>query len=205
MKKYVAMLLTVVIMSAPCAYAGDSVVSKSNQSILTINHVQYQYNYFNCGDDGIQVKITNLKTGSIDNVFVDNSTILLNGKKIGTITEEKSCEMTKDTDSNIAKKGSVWKKVGSKTKRITWAKGTAVAVVAAVIGAALGGAATGNMVVAAMGAAALGTLAGQCSGGKVSYTLYKSKVGKFMRYKWVWKFKANTGDSYGPYRSYATV
>lgn len=51
MKKYVAMLLTVVIMSAPCAYAGDSVVSKSNQSILTINHVQYQYNYFNCGDD----------------------------------------------------------------------------------------------------------------------------------------------------------
>ena len=43
MKKYVAMLLTVVIMSAPCAYAGDSVVSKSNQSILTINHVQYQY------------------------------------------------------------------------------------------------------------------------------------------------------------------
>ncbi len=206
MKKILFMFLAIAIAIAPCSYATNSTddSTATNSTVATFNHTEYQYDYSKRGT-GTMVKVTNLSSGTTDEVFVTESTVYLNDKKIGTISEEDSSEIAISNSTALAKKGSVWKKCGSKTKRITWAKGTKTAIIAAVIGAALGGAATGRMIFAAMGAAALSTLAAQRTGGKISYTLYKSKVGKYMRYKWVWKFKASTGDSYGPYKSYATV
>ena len=61
-------------------------------------------------------------------------------------------------------------------------------------------------VIAAMGTTALGVLAASSGGGTVNVELqwfYAPFVTP--QYRYIWSFKASTGDKYGPYISHVTM
>lgn len=182
----------------------DTNSNNNNSNIVAIEGHLYEFTDTQVSsNEAIQIK--DLKTGHTDLVYKIDSNVYLNGEIVGTIETE-----TTKVDSNTALyndsmlRASSWKKVGSRTKRVSWKKGVSVAVVAVIIGSALGKIG-GAAIIASTGVGAISVIAGASIGGKVKYTLYKSKVGKYTRYKWHWRFIATTGEKFGPYNTYSTV
>ena len=213
-KKYVAILLVMVLSvslftvnsfaeTAKYQIEGGTYEKIRNTETVNIDNKLYQYSYYSnplTNDRAIEVR--NISDEVTDYVTIINNIVYLNGDAIGSIEEG---DDSFGSDSRSLKAAGSWKKLGSNSKRITWAKGTANAIVAAIIAGALSYAATASTVIAATGVAVIGVLASQTTGGTVSYTVYSRKAGKLTNYKWSWKFKASTGDKYGPYTSYTSV
>lgn len=94
-----------------------------------------------------------------------------------------------------------WINLGNSSHRISWAQGTTAAVVATAIAGGLGIAGCGKAcVIGAIGSGALGVLASASSGGTVTVTTRMNQpiVGS-PTIEYTWRFKANTGDTYGPF------
>ncbi len=201
MKKVFSFILSLTFALAYCcvSFVSVSATTEDNYSEdIIIDGTLYHYNYFYDDNNNIEINIVNTVTNAVDDVEIIDEKIYVNDDLVGTI------ENVPSEIDNINGPRKSYSYRGQKSKYISWAKGTTAAVVAAVIGAALGGMG-GGLVGAAMGAAALGTLAAQTTGGTVTYKVYEQKTGKLTQYKWVWKFKASTGDTYGWYTSYTSV
>lgn len=172
---------------------------------VCIDNKLYQYSYYSSpttGDKAIAVK--DVAAGVTDFVTIKDNTVYLNGEAVGSIEDVNENEALYNGATPFKAAGT-WKYLGGKSKRVTWAKGTARAIVAAIIAGALSYAATASAVIAATGATVMGILASQTTGGTVTYKVYSRTAGKLTNYKWVWSFKASTGDKYGPYTSYTSV
>lgn len=121
----------------------------------------------------------------------------LNGKTIRT--SHTSLKNLVSTDRT-----SFWEDLGSDSHYISWAEGTTVAVVAAVIAVPLSTLGAKG-VIAAMGVGALGVIAANSSGGTIYIHLYTHRTLTNTLNRTVWSFTAGTGDSYGPYEYIETT
>lgn len=199
----IAAVLFITIPSTAFAEASHLNVSKeisdinARTEIVLIDNISYKYTYFSDPSTAnTLIIILNTSTRETDVVTINNGRVYLDGKIVGSIEAKESM-----TENAIPKaSSSSWVQIGSGKKYVSWAKGTATAVVAAIIAGAIGSPVS---VVIALGV--ISVIAAQCSGGTVYYTVYKRQAGKITNYKWVWSFKASTGDKYGPYTVYSTV
>ena len=97
-----------------------------------------------------------------------------------------------------------WETLSNETHYVSWAKGTTVAVVAGVIAIYLGSLGVAG-VIAAMGTGALSILAASAIGGTVYLKLQWFQAAFVApQYRYLWSFKASTGDKYGTYVSHVT-
>lgn len=97
-----------------------------------------------------------------------------------------------------------WIYWGSSSHRITFAEGTAVAVIAGMIAAAVGQIG-GAAVIAAMGLSALSVISANSIGGTVSTKVYKFNSSLITQFRYDWSFRASSGDKYGPYTTLTKI
>ena len=87
---------------------------------------------------------------------------------------------------------------------ITWGKGISTAALAASISVVLGFLGPAG-VIAAMGTSAVGVIAAGAIGGTVNVELQMYQLPLVApQYRYIWSFKASTGDFYGPYLYHQT-
>lgn len=163
--------------------------------VTEIDGVNYTFYYFLDKDGNRTISVANDRDSTIDTVKLNKNKIYLNNELIGSIDISL-------TSNSFIPQDSTWLYVGSSTDRVSWATGTAVATVAAIIAiplASMGGAG----VLAAMGTAAIGTLAASAIGGTIKVTTYRYNSIFMHQLRHDWSFTASTGDYYGVY-SYIT-
>lgn len=199
------------ISSIPCVnvFAGE-VEGKANDIYtqhytedVNIDGVTYTYGYFYDADGNRSISISNNKSKSNPEIVTyneKNSTIYLDGKKIGKMKTVDSNGEVLNTDKTRA----TWKLIGTYSKKITFAKGIAVATLAAIIATAIGGLTTAH-VIASCGTAALGTIVGCSIGGTLYWTSWYYISKSLYHYRYDWAFKAPTGTRYGTYHAYRDV
>lgn len=170
-----------------------------NVNIDGINYI-YKYYYDENGDRSIS--ITDKSRSKTKTLTYDekNSTINLNGQKIGDVKEDNS-------DGQVLKAPRVntsWRLInGPVHKYISWAKGTTTSAVAGGIALVLGF--KTKAVVTALGFGTLGILASNCIGGTVHYSkYYRNLAFGQTQYRTDWSFVASSGDRYGTYRYLST-
>lgn len=182
------------------AYDMYSMQMSETLNIDGVNYT-YQYHYKN---GNRAVTITNDLNDNIDEIVYDasSSNIYLNDEICGSIANNDE-QLEEDTPS--ARAFYEWETCSSSTEKISWAKGTTTAIVAGCIAIYLGTLGTAG-VIAAMGPSALSILAASSVGG----TLYV-KLQSFIapaagtQYRYLWSFKASTGDLYGTYISHVNM
>ncbi len=189
-------------------YAQSSDENKQNNIYLenrieyvSIDGFDYKYEYKLDGESNRMITITNNDTGQTDILKLDRESgiIFLNNIAWGTV-ETIWCE---DISSDSFAEGNTrgWENRGHFSHYVTWAMGTAAAVVAGAIAIAIGSIGSAA-VIAAMGIGSLGVLAACTSGGTEDDYLYFRQYDAYnWQYKYTWRFVANTGDSYGYYDS----
>ena len=174
----------------------SEVIAENTSEIVEIENVYYKYEYYN--ENGLRTtKITNLSSGSVDVLAYNPTTSImyLNG--------EIFAEGIISTDSFhlVSPASAGWQVIGSSSHRVTWLQATSLAVVAGAIAIYLGNISSAK-VIAIMGANTLSILAANCSGGTLYVTTQMLEVAlSTPKYRHIWSFTANTGDSYGPYTS----
>lgn len=164
---------------------------------VTIDGTSYTYQYY-YENDNRAINIKNNETGHMDKLVYDKASeiILLNNSQVSFSTNAVSTPTTA---------ASGWESLGSSSHYISWAKATTVAAIAGMIAVYLGTLKAAG-VIAAMGTTALGVLAASSGGGTVNVELqwfYAPFVTP--QYRYIWSFKASTGDKYGPYISHVTM
>ena len=199
----VALLLFIAIPATSFAETSNLKISAevSNNNLRTemvsIDNTLYRYTICSSpSSSNSLITVLNTSTGKADIVIIKDDTVYLNGRVIGAIKDDGI--VSEDTVSKAAR--SSWVKIGKNHRRITWAEGTSAAVVAAIFAGAIG-----TPVAGVISFGVISVIAAQATGGTIYYTIYRRKVGKLINYKWVWSFRASTGDRYGPYTSYSTV
>lgn len=204
--KSTSLLLSFVLLVTSTSFATDDRIS--NFSRVVIENEVYIFSDALDENGNTQTIIANLTTKETDVLTMndDATAFYLNGELIATISKTNNVLGQTNPFSKIKAGGFTY--IGSSTQRITWLKGTTVAVVAGVIAAAVGmGIATLGVsaVIATIGLGALSILAAQSTGGSLATSVYQLAGGTITTYKFVWRFTASTGDSYGSYTSYTTV
>ncbi|GEM_PF-5402054 len=171
--------------------------NKSEQ--LSIEGCEYIFTYSYNDDGNKVVEILNLQENTIDEVVYDDSEgdIILNGKCVAEV-EENAKSGNFYSSGSVLNSNGAWIKLGSGSHTVTWKEGVTVAVAAAAIAAVLGGVGAGG-VIAAMGMGALSALASACIGGTVNATVYQFNSKTICQVKYVWTFRAYTGEKFGPY------
>lgn len=202
----VILMVSVLTISAFPAFANETMsVQTSNFDIcaaeitetLTIEDVTYEYaySYDKMGNRTIAIKDT--VSGNVDIVKYDESSskIYLNDTVIGSVT---SVNDSGDNATIMATNDDWILITGPDSTRISWAAGIGTAAIAGAIAVAVGSIG-GAAVIAAMGAGALSVIASGTPGGTVTTTVYKLNSNLIIQYKYVWSFRASTGDFYGPF------
>lgn len=167
---------------------------------VTINEMDYTYKYFYNNDNNKAVNIENETTGEVYQIeFIEDSqgniTAFDNGQIVGSIS--KVDYYTINNSSRAA-----WVSMGpTEYHYITWAQGTAAAVVGALIGAALGGI-TGSVIVGTVGTTILGTLGSQSTGCTISLDLYYMNLITAIQYMYVFGLTDTTNIYHGPFTVY---
>lgn len=94
-----------------------------------------------------------------------------------------------------------WVDIGTSTHHITWAQGAGASALAASIAGAIGAAGCGApCVIGAMGFNALSSLAASAAGGDVTVRIRVNQPFLGTPYtEYTWTFRANTGETYGPF------
>lgn len=174
----------------------EDVFADQYSETISIDGVTYDYYYTYDIDGNRVVELYDNNTNKTSTIVNDENRGIIteNGVTIATIDD---IDQTKQSGKKLAASSS-WKKESSGTKKISWAKGTSTAAVAAALAAGLG--VSGGSLIAIMGLSALGVLAGSTSGGTITWTKYaRTRTARKPERKLVWSFKASTGDKYGPY------
>ena len=196
----ILLILVLVMSSSISALAKqqdyDSSATKVSESVK-INNNKYKYTYSSDESGNQVVNVYDYNSGEKTTIKYDErrGIITKDGETIGTV---KTIDQSQPSSLNKAG-SSTWKKVSSGSKYISWAKGTSAGVIGAIVGAVIG-AAIGGPGGAGIGAL-IGALPGTVTGGTVSWNTYTRSSGNPKK-KVVWKFKASTGDVYGPYTFY---
>lgn len=190
---------------APSAGAAGNSTVTENTSDLYLNQesetvlldgVSYTYDYGYEGGNKT-ITITNTATNSVEKVAYDedNSVIYYNDEELTVVEDEDNAEL-----SGVATYATnTWVTVSTSSKYVSWAKGISAAALAAVIAVPLSGLGVAG-VIAAMGMGALGVLAAGAIGGTVKLKLQRFTPSFGAPYhRYLWSFKASTGDSYGDY------
>ena len=176
--------------------ASNDVYADQYSETISIDGVKYNYYYSYDADGNRVIELYDNSTNKTSTIVNDENRGIIteNGVTIATIDD---IQQTKQSSKKLAASSS-WKKESSGTKKISWAKGTSTAAVAAALAAGLG--VSGGSLIAIMGLTALGVLAGNASGGTITWTKYvRTRTARKPERKLVWTFKASTGDKYGPY------
>lgn len=158
---------------------------KTQQSeVCVLEGITYTYRYSKDSNGNNVILVESIY--GIDKIVTDVQTgeIYLNNTKVGnTKIYENSPLNTLRADD--------WQHMGDYEQYISWAVGTAIAVVVGMIAAALG-------VNAAMVFTGASIFAASCTGGTIYWTNWYSNGSK-PKLKVSWSFAANTGDDYGPW------
>lgn len=165
---------------------------------IEIDGILYTYTYSYDDNESRTITITNDQDEMVDTIKYEESSsiIYLNGSSIGKVDFSNESVIPMASDN--------WIYIGSGSTNISWAMGTTTAVVAGAIAVALPGAGTLG-IIAAMGTGTLGILAASAIGGTVSMSSYRANTTAVISYKYIWSFKASTGDKYGPYTTGYTL
>lgn len=166
-----------------------------NVNIEGVNYT-YEYYYDNNGQRNILITDT---ANSVSNTLTfneQNSTFYLDNEKLGEV--KTVLEKDSELENSAPQTRLNWKLQGTYHNKITWSRGTTVAVVAGAIAvylATLGAAG----VIAAMGSGSLSVLASNAIGGTLHRTLYRATTGSRVHHKYNWSFVASTGQRFGTY------
>lgn len=179
-------------------YVTDNINKQESETVF-IDGTSYTYDYSYENNHRV-IYVTNNNDNSVEKVSYNEntSTIYYNDEVIGTLEKGNDIKF----DNLEYSPNSTWKNIGSGSKYVSWARGITAAAVAAVIAIPL---ASLNAVgvIAAMGTAALGVIAAGAIGGTVKYTLQMYTIpNSAPLYRYVWSFRASTGDNYGSYISH---
>lgn len=206
--KFLTFVLCMNIILVPTAYASEpqngmsTLFSESGTTeTLTIDGVNYTYNRFLRNGDHVTI-ITNDANSTIEEIVfdVDSSVLYYNGAKVAVIPYF-------STDDPVCTLRFTWRTITKDDIRITWAQGLTAAglaeLIASTVSNRLGslGYLKASKVVDLMGDA-LSTLATSCIGATISVELQMLTVpASLNQYRYIWKFTASSGESYGPYIS----
>lgn len=179
--------------------ASNSIYDICRQNItetINIDGINYTYDFYYENGNRV-VKITNDMNKHIDKIIYDEELgiIYLNGVISARVSENKT--------QNARAMGE-WETLSKDSKYITWGKGISTAALAASISVVLGFLGPAG-VIAAMGTSALGVIAAGAIGGTVNVELQMYQLPLVApQYRYIWSFKASTGDFYGPYLYHQT-
>lgn len=179
-------------------YVTDNNNKQESETVL-IDGTSYTYDYSYENNHRV-IYVTNNDDNSVEKVSYNEntSTIYYNDEVIGTFEKGNNINF----DNLEYSPNSTWQNIGSDSKYISWARGITAAAVAAVIAIPLALLKAAG-VIAAMGTAALGVIAAGAIGGTVKYTLQMYTIpNSAPLYRYVWSFRASTGDNYGSYISH---
>lgn len=209
MTKRITSLFLVLIMLLTCSagttisYASDNAPTVNESETVIIDGKEYKYEDVFVNGKEI-TRIINLTDNTEDLLYYDieKGTVFLNNEPIAYIENEptETVDAPEHGISPLSTNG--WRYHDTSTHRITWKQGVAAAILAGVIASVIPG--TGRLaVLAKIGANTLGIIAAACSGGTVKCVAYTQVLldGK-IQCRYDWTFSPNTGESYGPYRSY---
>lgn len=158
---------------------------------VNIDGITYAY-YFYYENGNRAITITNDSTNNIDTIVYDevSSTIYLNTGFHALVKSQPSMLSTVSIG---------WETLSKSSDYISWEKGTSVAIIAGMIAIYVGTLGPAG-VIAAMGTGALSVLAASSVGGTVYVEAQMFSVPLVApQYRYIWSFKASTGDKYGPY------
>lgn len=205
-KRFLTMLLSVIFMfsfavqpafAASYTDVGYDLYANEESETVNIDGISYTYLYY-YENGNRAIDIVDNESGQVDKLIYDasHSEMYLNGSEVPIV------DCTTTTPAPAYTDG--WESLGKSSQYISWGKATTAAVVAGMIAIYLGSLGTAG-VIAAMGVGALGVIAANSSGGTLTsdlqwyYALFVSPM-----YRYIWSFKAGTGDTYGPYVSHVT-
>lgn len=193
---------------------GESVISSTisnsaydmylSEAVETLNidgiNYTYQYHY---KDGNRAITVTNDANNNIEEILYDTSsgTLYLNDEVLG-IVENESEQLEESEQYGVSAAAYyTWETLSSESHRISWLKGTTTGMVCGAIAAYLGTLGPAG-VLAAMGTGAVGVLAASSSGGTLYLKLQSFQAPPAaVQYRYLWSFKASTGDVYGTYIS----
>lgn len=153
---------------------------------VNIDGITYAY-YFYYENGNRAITITNDSTNNIDTIVYDevSSTIYLNTGFHALVKSQPSMLSTVSIG---------WETLSKSSDYISWAKGTSVAIIAGMIAIYVGTLGPA-VVIAAMGTGALSVLAASSVGGTVYVEAQMFSVPLVApQYRYIWSFKASTGD-----------
>lgn len=199
-----AMIVTVIPSKVFAGENESNLYSQNATENINIEGINYTYKYYYDSKGQRSILITDT-TNSVSNILTyneKNSTFYLDNEKLGEVKTVSEKDPQLD-NSNILSKLN-WKLQGTYHNKISWSKGTTVAVVAGAIAvylATLGAAG----VLAAMGSGAVSVLASNAIGGTLHRTLYHATTGSKQNYKYNWSFVSSTNQRFGTYTYQYTV
>lgn len=204
-KRLFTMLLSVLLMfsltiqpafAATTMGASYDLYANEESETLYIEGISYTYNYYY--ENGFRaIDVVNNENGHIDKIVYDevDGTILLNEDQFVVVDNIASTLDLGFTDG--------WESLDTSSHYISWGEATTAAVIAGMIAIYLGSLGTAG-VIAAMGVGALGVIAANSSGGTLTVELQWYHSLFYTQYRYIWSFKASTGDTYGPYISHVS-
>lgn len=180
---------------------GNNVYQQELVENIELNGSKYTYSYSYNSEGNRVVEIKNNINNQSDILVFDknSSTIIKNNETLGKV--ESSYKVYTDNNYSLIEKStgtSSWPHFASSTDKISWKKGTTVAVVAGAISVVLGSLGASG-VIGAIGSNTISTLASNAIGGTVYQDIHKFNSTTISQYKNTWKFTASTGSTYGPY------
>ncbi len=175
----------------------DSLYESGKYETVNIDGTNYTYHYYYEGNSRV-ISITNDMDNSVDKIIYNENehSMYVNNKvyKMG--------EISHNVLQPYATNG--WETTSNETHYVSWAKGTTVAVVAGIIAICLSGLGAAG-VIAAIGPGALSVLASSAVGGTVYLKLqWLYSAFTVPQYRYLWSFKASTGETYGTFVSLVT-
>lgn len=179
---------------------GTDLFAENYSEMATIEGTKYTFDYAYVNENKV-VTITNMNETTVDTIVYNEAegVFYLNGVAYAWIE-------TVETPFSLATRSNDgWTFRGESSHRITWAQGAGTATVAIAIATCLPGLGWIG-VIGAIGIGALGTIAGASIGGTITTALYTMWApNNKTQEKFVWSFRASTGDYYGPYTYYHTA
>lgn len=204
MKKITSFVMSVIMLitclsSVTISYASDNDCDFNDNETIIIDGITYKFEYSYLDGEKI-TRIVNLTDNTEDILYYnkEKKTIFLNDAPVAFVQDIPSEQAVVP----FANKNNRWVYYVTTNKRISWAMGTSVAVVAGVIAAVIPGA-SAKTIFARIGVGTLGILAGSSNGGIVEIREYRRVLmNEKVEFRFDWSFYAQTGDVYGPFSTY---
>lgn len=200
----IIIVATVCLFLFPSHAAVNDTKESSQLEVVNIGGTNYSYSYDNANPD--ELKITNLQTNTTNILTFDQSSgkVFLNGEQCATISDpsneidlKNQMQPLKITGNVEAK--SIWKKIGTTGKHISWKKNTPNAVLAGIMSAVLGYKGSKATLIASIGYSLVQTMASEGGSCTLTATVYKSVAGQAITYKYVGHFTFHTKHSFTAY------